>query len=117
MITDKPYFFDRRNKDIKKILRKQGNKTCRDIIHDETLLSSINKFDYGYAVLKNKAFIGNNKDNINSKYLLASFILFRIDFANNEPFIFIELICSNIKKIIMVMNYWIYAVIMLKKIK
>lgn len=96
MITDEPYFFDKNNKNIKKILKKQGNKTCRDKIHDETLLSSINKFDFGYVVLENKASIDDKKDNINSKYLLVSFILFRIDFIVNESFMFIDLLCSNI---------------------
>lgn len=96
MLTDEPYFFDRKNKDVKKILKKQGNKTCRDIIYDKTLSCAIAKFDFGYAILKNKASICNKKDDTNNKYLLVSFILFKIAYINNNPHIFIDLICSNI---------------------
>ena len=92
--TNDPIFFDKHNKNIKKLLKKQGNITCRDKIHDKTLANSIRKFDYGFAIIKNKAF-GENNLNINHKYSLVAYILFRIDYLNNTEYIFIDLVCSN----------------------
>ena len=95
MITDQPYFFDRKTEDIKNILKKQGNKTCKKALQEKALLAAVKKFDFGYAILKNKAAAGNKVNNINDKYLLAAYILFRIDYFNNEPCIYVELICSH----------------------
>lgn len=96
MITDEPYFFDRKNHDIKKILKKQGNMTCRDSIPKEALLSAIHAFDYGYAILKNKAIMGKTIQSINDKYKLVAYVLFRIVYLNGAPSIFIESICSDV---------------------
>lgn len=97
MNVDEPYFIDKHNKDVKKILKKQGNRACRDKIHEKTLLNSIHKFDYGFVILKNKAIIGSIKKNSSDKFLLVSFILFKIDYIDDKKYIFIDLLCSDEK--------------------
>lgn len=88
-----PYFFDRSNNNMKKILREQRNTTCEEAICDGAINSAIIGFNYGYAILSK-----NSNKNEKNKYILNAFILFHIKYTRNINFqyVFIEMISSNI---------------------
>ena len=97
MITNEPFLFDKRNRDMKKIIKKQGNNVCRNKINKKALHNILYKFDYGYAILNEKANIGKKIIDANDKYKLISYVLFRINYIGDKQCIFIELICSDDK--------------------
>jgi ribosomal protein S18 acetylase RimI-like enzyme len=63
------------DKNIKRLLRKQGVDICRDQIYESTLNLSLDKFDYGFAFMIQKAHFGRSSLKIEDRYRINGFVL------------------------------------------
>ena len=70
-----PDLFSASDSNMKKLIRKQGVVVCRDKIYASTLHASLEKFDYGFAFVTNKAQIGQKLYRMENRYHLDGFVL------------------------------------------
>lgn len=81
LLSDEPIFFDREDPNFplfKKIIKKQGETTCRDKFDKEYISSCLNKFTHGFILLGsnlNGRLITSSSD----RYYLRGYVLFEYD--------------------------------------
>ena len=81
-------------KDIKELIKKQGETTCKNLISIQTISEKVSGFTFGYTCSLKKAQIGRRSiKNVNDHFILKSFILCNHN-PNAPDQITIELICS-----------------------
>lgn len=71
-----PYFFDKEDTLIKKIIKEQGYSSCRDNFTIDYINWCLQNFTYGYVNLGTKASVGRAKREISDKYFLRGYIMF-----------------------------------------
>lgn len=87
-----PRFISSSDNDIKKLLRKQGAMICRDYIYPEIIESSIEKFDYGFVLIIEKARVGQSMLRLENRFRIYGFVLTE---ALDEFEVRIHLICVD----------------------
>lgn len=75
LMENLPELISSDNKNIKRILRKQGPDICRGRIYKSTLDSAIEKFDYGFVYMVQKAQLGQSLLKVENRYNVNGFLL------------------------------------------
>jgi GNAT superfamily N-acetyltransferase len=78
------------DKNMKKLIQKQGERVCRNEISQDILSNAIQKFDYGFAFVIERAQIGQNRLRIENRLKVSGFALME-EIDKNE--LHLHLIC------------------------
>lgn len=87
-----PKFISSSDNGIKRLLRKQGTMICRDYIYPEIIETSIEKFDYGFVLMIEKARVGQTMLRLENRLQIYGFVLTE---ALDEFEVRIHLICVD----------------------
>lgn len=84
-------------KQIRELIKKQGNQVCQNKIYIETISENVSNFKFGWISVLQKAQLGRRSiKSINDKFTLLSFIL--CHYTEHKPeYLKIELDCASNK--------------------
>ena len=78
MELGEPRFFDHSDKDMKRLIKYQGDRVCRQRIYNSVLLDSLSCFRAGYAFVLPKARIGQSTRRVEDRVVLYGFVLLQV---------------------------------------
>jgi ribosomal protein S18 acetylase RimI-like enzyme len=87
-----PHLVTSDDKHIKRLLRKQGTSICRTQITQSLIESSIEKFDYGFVFMTQKAMMGQSMLKLENRFKISGFVLMG---GIDEIELHIHLICVD----------------------